>query len=466
LIRLIVGIVIFSIAPAVIAADWTQFRGPGGSGVADDQKPPVKFGPKDNLAWKIAVPPGASSPIVVGDRIFLTAFENDKLLTLCYSRIDGKELWRNVAPAKKIETFHPTEGSPAASTPASDGKKVVVYFGSCGLICYDIEGKEQWKFELPVAETNNGFGTGTSPVIVDGVVFLARDLMKDSAVYALDLATGSQNWKTERPKVATAYGTPIVWETADRKTLIVPGTGSLSGYDMKSGSELWTVGKLSAVNCTTPILAGDLLLYVAWAPGGPDMKMPTFEEILKMAGQEKLGYLTKEGADKTPLKGFFDNNDINKDGKITADEWETNMKFLKSGENRAVAVKPGGKGEVLWAYNKNLPYVPSPLVYRDRVYWLKDGPQMTCLVAKTGKPIYEGERLKAGQRYYSSPVAANGHIYIASLDGTIAVIAAGEDAPDVVYSVKLAEGIRATPAISHDTLFVRSDKFLYAFVNK
>jgi outer membrane protein assembly factor BamB len=466
LIRSLSCLVALVIASEVSAADWPQFRGPGGSGVADDQKPPVKFGPKEKLAWKVAVPPGASSPIVVGDRIFLTAFENDKLLTLCYSRIDGKELWRNAAPAKKIEPFHPTEGSPAASTPTSDGKKVVVYFGSCGLICYDLDGKEQWKFELPTAETNFGFGTGTSPVIDDGVVYLVRDLMKNSAIYAVDLTTGSQKWKTERPRMMTNYGTPIVSSAADRKTLIVPGTASLTGYDMKAGSELWQVGKLPAVNCTIPVLAGDLLVYVAWAPGGPDMKMPTFEEILKMADQEKLGYLTKEGAEKTPLKGLFDNNDLNKDGKITADEWETLTNFLKSGENRAVGVKLGGKGEVLWSYTKNLPYVPSPLLYRDRVYWLKDGPLMTCLDAKTGKPIYEGERLRAGQRYYSSPVAANGHIYISSLDGTIAVIAAGEDAPDVVHSVKLSEGVRATPAISHDMLYVRSDKFLYAFGGK
>jgi outer membrane protein assembly factor BamB len=450
----------------VFGADWTQFRGPGGSGVADDQKPPVKFGPNDNLAWKVAVPPGASSPIVVGDRIFLTAFENEKLLTICYSRVDGKELWRKAAPAKKIEAFHPTEGSPAASTPASDGKKVVVYFGSCGLICYDLDGAEQWKFELPIAETNFGFGTGTSPVIDDGIAYLARDLMKNSAVYAIELTTGSQKWKTERPKMVTNYGTPIVWGTVDRKSLIVPGTASLSSYDLKNGSELWSVGRLPAVNCTVPILAGDLLVYVAWSPGGPDMKMPTFEEILKMAGEEKLGYLTKEGSEKTPLKGLFDNNDLNKDGKITSDEWDTLTKFLKKGENRAVAVKPGGKGEEIWSYTKNLPYVPSPLLYRDRVYWLKDGPVMTCLDAKSGKPIYEGERLRAGQRYYSSPVAANGHIYIASLEGTIAVIAAGEDAPDVVFSTKLGEGVRATPAISHNTLYVRSDKFLYAFGGK
>jgi hypothetical protein len=182
---------------ALRAADWPQFRGPGGSGVADDQKPPTKFGPKDNLAWKVAVPPGASSPIVVGDKLILTAFEGGKLLTICYSCRDGKELWRADAGAKAIEPFHPTEGSPAASTPASDGKTVVSYFGSCGLIAYDLGGKELWRFVLPTAVTNNEFGSGTSPVLgglpsgvedtakparkgADGLVLLARDLSKDS----------------------------------------------------------------------------------------------------------------------------------------------------------------------------------------------------------------------------------------------------------------------------------------------
>jgi outer membrane protein assembly factor BamB len=464
--RFALSFLAFAFAPTLFAADWPQFRGPAASGVADDQKPPVKFGPKENLAWKVPVPPGASSPIVVGDRIVLTAFEKEKLLTICYSRIDGKELWRQEAPAKKIEAFQALEGSPAASTPASDGKSVVVYFGSCGLISYDLDGKQQWKFELPTAETNYGFGTGTSPIIDDGLVFLSRDLSKDSAVYAVDLATGSQKWKAERPKMVTSYGTPVVWKDGDKKTLVVPGSLTLIGYDPKTGAESWSAKGFPSVGCTTPVVAGDMLLYAAWTPGGADMKMPSFDDILKEAGEEKLGYLTKAGSEKTFIKGFFDNNDVNKDGKITREEWDASMKFMKSGENRAAAVKPGGKGEFAWSYTKNLPYVSSPVAYRDRLYILKDGPLMTCLDVKTGKVIYEAERVKAGPRYYASPVAANGHIYIAGLDGTVAVIAAGEDAPDLVYSVKLAEGVRATPAIANDTLYVRSDKFLYAFAAK
>jgi outer membrane protein assembly factor BamB len=445
-----------------VAGDWPQFRGPGGSGVADDQKPPVKFGPKQNLAWQVAVPPGASSPVVIGDKIVLTAFENKKLFTICYSATTGKELWRADAKAEKIEPFHPTEGSPAASTPVSDGKTVVTYFGSTGLIAYDLDGKELWRFDLPMAVTNNEFGSGVSPVIADGLVLLARDLSKGSAVYAVDLATGSQKWKTERDK-QTSYGTPTVWTDNGTKVLAVPGMVALTGYDVATGKQLWNVDKLPSVACTTPVLHKDSLLYVGWSPGGADFKLPTFDEILKQAGDEKLGHITKAGAQKTPFGNFFDNNDLNKDGKITREEWDELNAILKKGQNRAVALKPGGKGEVAWAYTKNLPYVPSPLVYRDKLYFLKDGPLLTCLDANTGKEVYAGERFKAGARYYASPLAANGHIYVAALDGTVAVVKAGEEEPEVVHSVKLPDPVRATPAVAHHTLFVRSDKHLYAF---
>src|SRR5438477_11635730 len=132
---------------------WPQFRGPGGSGVADGQKPPVEFGPDKNVKWKVPAPAGLSSPVVAGDKLVLTAFDGGKLYTIAYRRADGKEAWRAAAPAKKLEPYHKTEGSPAASTPATDGERVVSYFGSCGLFCYDLSGKELWKYEMPPALT-------------------------------------------------------------------------------------------------------------------------------------------------------------------------------------------------------------------------------------------------------------------------------------------------------------------------
>src|SRR5215475_6655348 len=141
---------------------WPRFRGPGGSGVADGQKPPVAFGPDRNVKWKVSVPSGLSSPVVAGDKLVLTAFDGGKLYTIAYDRADGKEAWRAEAPAKQLEAYHKTEGSPAASTPATDGERIVSYFGSCGLVCYDLSGKELWKHEIPPALLGGGFGTGTS----------------------------------------------------------------------------------------------------------------------------------------------------------------------------------------------------------------------------------------------------------------------------------------------------------------
>src|SRR5688572_7206181 len=151
------------------AGPWPQFRGPGGSGVAEEQIPPVEFGPDKNVKWKVKAPGGWSSPIVAGDKLVITAFDDDKLFTVAYDRATGKEVWRAHAPAKDIERHHKTESSPASSTPVTDGKRIVSYFGSCGLFCYDLAGKELWKYPLPTAVMKQNFGTGVSPIIVDGL---------------------------------------------------------------------------------------------------------------------------------------------------------------------------------------------------------------------------------------------------------------------------------------------------------
>src|SRR5437667_12364242 len=144
--KLLIGLVSMGLFTAAgLAGDkslvWPRFRGPDGSGVADSQKPPVEFGPDKNLKWKAPAPSGLSSPIIAGDKLVITAFDDGKLYTIAYHRADGKEAWRADAGAKQIEPFHKVEGSPAASTPATDGERIVSYFGSCGLLCYDLSGK-------------------------------------------------------------------------------------------------------------------------------------------------------------------------------------------------------------------------------------------------------------------------------------------------------------------------------------
>jgi outer membrane protein assembly factor BamB len=170
----------------------------------------VEFGPDKNVKWKVPVPSGLSSPIVAGDKLVITAFDDGKLYTIAYDRADGKEAWRTEALAKQIEAYYKPEGSPAASTPATDGQRIVSYFGSCGLFCYDLSGKALWKFELPPAATAGDFGSGVSPILVDGTVVLVRDEKKDPKVLALDAATGLRKWEQKRLSTAS-YCTPVVW---------------------------------------------------------------------------------------------------------------------------------------------------------------------------------------------------------------------------------------------------------------
>jgi outer membrane protein assembly factor BamB len=454
---------------------WPQFRGPGGSGVADGQKPPVEFGPDKNVKWKVPVPSGFSSPIIVGDKLVLTAFDGGKLYTIAYNREDGKEAWRTEAPAKQIEPYHKTEGSPAASTPVTDGKRIVSYFGSCGLFCYDLSGKELWKFEMPVAATLADFGSGVSPILADGLVVLVRDETKDPKILALDAATGQLKWETKRQSKC-AYCTPVVWDTPEGKQVVAAGYGRMIGYDLRTGKEMWSVAGMPSACCASPVAADGTLFFAGWSPGGAadkDFKMPTFDDILKQAGEEKLGHLTKVGAEKTMLKNFFDNNDTNKDGKITREEWDANMKFMSSGKNSAFALKAGGTGDVtkthmLWKKKKGLPYVTSAILYHGQYVMVKDGGLLTAYDAKTGEEVYLQERAGAAGRYYASPVAANGHIYFTSLDdGKVTVVKAGATEPKVVArNPKLDERVAATPAIADDTLYVRTEGHLYAFAAK
>jgi outer membrane protein assembly factor BamB len=466
------ALVIF--AAAGLGADpapaWPQFRGPGGSGVADTQRPPLEFGPDRNVKWKVPVPSGLSCPIAVADLLVLTAFDDGKLYTIAYRRANGKEAWRAQAPAAQIERYHKTEGSPAASTPATDGQRIVSYFGSCGLVSYDLAGKELWKFPLPVAVLPGDFGSGVSPIIADGAVILVRDQIPGSKIYAVDAATGALRW--EKPRTSpVSYCTPVVWDTPEGKQVVTAGHGRMIAYDLKTGAEKWSVASMPSGCCASPVIADGLAIFAGWSPGGPDDKenqLPTFDAMLKLGDADKDGALSREEAAKTPMKDMFDALDANKDGKISRDEWGIIVKFMADGKNSAYAVKPGGAGDVtathlLWRKTKGLPYIASVLVYRGQCVMVKDGGLITACDAKTGKELYFQERLGASGRYYASPVAANGYIYFTSLDGTITVVKAGADKPEVVAKNSLGERVAATPAVADNMIYVRGEKYLYAF---
>jgi outer membrane protein assembly factor BamB len=445
---------------------WPAFRGPNSSGVSLTAKPPVKFGPNERALWKIDVPWSPSSPCVAGDRIFLTTFYEGKLETRCYDRRDGKLLWSRGASAEKLEEFHPTEGSPAASTPATDGARVVSYFGSCGMVCYDMNGNELWHYPLPVASTAGGFGSGTSPLIAGDLVILNRDQARDSSLLAVRLRDGQKVWETARNDAPTSYGTPIFVDHDGTEEVVVAGSLFLKGYDLKTGAQRWMVRGLPSFTCTTPVVGDGLIFCAGWSPGKSDSPWPSWESVLEKQDKNGDGVITldefKDGA------VWFKSQDIDGNGKLDREDWDTIGGLMKRGENVLLAVKPGGRGDVTdthvaWKFQRGLPYVPSPLYYDKRLYLVKDGGMLSCFDAVTGTPFYTQERLSAQGSYYASPVAADGRIYLFALNGKAIVLKAGGDKPEVLHTADFGERIAGTPALVEEMIYVRTQTKLYAF---
>jgi outer membrane protein assembly factor BamB len=370
------------------------------------------------------------------------------------------------APVEKLETVHPTEGSPAASTPATDGEKVYSYFGSGGVFAYTVDGKKVWEHRLPTAEHVGDFGTGTSPIVHDGIVLVNRDMLSGSHLLALRATDGSLAWRAERPRFISSYTTPVIWEADGAKQVVLAGSQRMKAYDLKSGEEKWQYLGLPNASCPTPVVADGLLIFAGWSPTAQDMQFGRFGAMLEKYDKDSDKIISRDEATSGALRFLFRMIDTNGDSQLNREEWESNEQLREEAVNQAFAIRPG-KGEltdtnVAWKYTRGLPYVPSGLFYRDKFYMARDGGMVTCLDAKTGKPHYEQERLGPGGSYYPSPVAADGRIYLCSNDGKITVIAAG-DKPEVLSRAELGERCFTTPAIAHNRLFIRSAKHLWCF---
>ncbi len=250
--------------------EWPMFRGPNASGVSETAKPPVEFGPEKNVIWKAEVPWSPSSPCVWKDRLFLTTLSEGRLETRCYLTSNGNLVWTKAAPSAQLEDFHTTDGSPASASPATDGRKVVSYFGSCGVVAYSVDGKELWRHDLPLARTMGGYGSGTSPLLAGDRVIINRDVLTNSSLICLSLKTGKQEWESPRPEATTSYGTPILWNDNGLDEVITPGALVLKAYDVKTGRNRWMLGGVTHVPCTTPVVGDGLLYFAGWAPGKAD----------------------------------------------------------------------------------------------------------------------------------------------------------------------------------------------------
>ena len=468
---------------------WPRFRGATGDGVAQTAKDlPTRFGPRANVVWSVDLDPGLSSPIVWDDRVFITTYRPDRkeLATIGIDRRDGLRLWRRVAPTETIEGVHHTS-SPASATPVTDGRRVISYFGSYGLLAYSLRGDELWTKPLPMP--NVRFGSGTSPILAKGRLILKVDSSNGGYLLALDPATGEQIWRRNRGIGLYSWSTPALASTDGGDEILATSPGTLTSYDLTDGTERWKVRGLPFQATATPVVRGGLAFINATSSYGEGENLrapPPFDEVRKENDKDGDGKLTREeiparivvvergasqGAGNTRVRDswYFERQDRNRDGSLDASEWramsDSIVRSSRSARSEVLAVRLGGRGDVTathvaWRDGKRVPEVPSMLEYEGSLYAIKNGGILSCRDPKTGREVFKKRVARGG--FYASPVAGDGKVYIASDRGEVTVLRAGPT-PEVLGLSSLGARISASPAIVDRDLFVRTDRRLFAF---
>jgi outer membrane protein assembly factor BamB len=451
------------------AGDWSGFRGANASGIADSDAPPVEFGPSRNVVWKTPMPPGNSSPVLSKDRIFLTGYEGADLLTLCLSRADGKLVWRRSLPAGRKEPRHKLN-SPSSATPVTDGENVYAFFPEFGLISYGSDGQERWR--VPLGPFSSLHGMAASPVLFEDKLILVCDQDNDSFLLAVDRKSGRTVWKTPRPEVVHGFATPVILRVPGQAPqLIVPGSYQVAAYSPADGSKLWWVRGITWQVKPTAVVSPDTVFVSGWAPGadeGERTSLPPFDVVVKEADRNGDGKISSE---ELPVKwkhsGSWDFIDLNRDGLLDAREWEF-YRSRRSSQNVTIAIRPGNaRGDltdkcVLWSYDRSVPQVSSPLLYKGVLYTVKDGGILTALDPERGTLLKQGRLRGAIDAYYSSPVAAGGKIFVASENGKVSVVSAGAEW-DSLAVADMDEPCYATPAIDSGRMYLRTRSSLYCF---
>jgi outer membrane protein assembly factor BamB len=421
------------------ANHWEQWRGPGGAGVSTDENLPERWSATENITWKTEVPGrGFSSPVVWGDRVFLTtsiegpilpgvkgathiylgqifvhpdsvgADRSYQLFVLCFDAKNGRSLWQRLAYEGPVFEQRHKSNSYATPTPLVDGECVYAYFGSEGLYAYDLEGNLQWKMSpgnLPAL----GIGVAGSPAMDRERIFLQCDLeeRQQSFVAAVDKRTGTEVWRTPRDansgEVTAGWVSPLLVRGDSRNELVLAGSKMLIGYDPAAGKELWHSTK------------GVLGIPLA-----------------------------------SPVAGL-------------------GMVFASAGvpDKRVLAVPLGRAGEIAekWSYSKGAGYVPSPILYGDYLYVMNDRGLLTCLDARTGNPVYEDKRPPEPGDYLASPVAFAGKIFITNTEGDTFVIQAGRE-HGVLRKNSLGEPVYASFALAAGSIFIRAERHLYRICDR
>jgi outer membrane protein assembly factor BamB len=386
---------------------WPQWRGPLATGEAPRARPLVEWSEGRNVRYKVALPgDGKSTPIVWRDLLVVTAAlpaENRELefVVLALSRADGQVRWR-----RRVRVTHPhegthQEGSFAGGSALTDGERLYAFFGSRGLYALDFEGRVLWEKDLGRMSTRNAFGEGASPAVGKGILVVNWDHEGEDFIAAFDARTGKERWRRGRDE-PTTWSTPLIVAEDARAQVVVGATNSVRGYDLETGEPLWEAPGLTANAIPSPVFA-DGVVYA--------------------------------------MSGFRGNA----------------LRAVRLRDARGRVAGPPG---LVYRYDKDTPYVPSPLLYRGRLYFLKSNSGiLTCLDARTGTPRYS-ERLDAVPNVYASPVAAEGRVYVVGREGATVVLDAGAP-PKVLATNRLDDGFDASPALVDGEIYLRGRKFLY-----
>lgn len=423
---------------ALNAQNWPHFRGGMAAGVADGMNPPASFNAEKgtNIAWKTPIPGiSVSSPVIWGETVYsvtsISADPKSEFRAGLYgdtepAKDNGPHTWKLYAvdlksgKVKWERTLHEgvprTKRHPKASqsspSPAVDGKRIVVWFGSEGLYAYDHSGKQLWKKDLGVIDAGWFFdpdyqwGVASSPMLWQEKVFLQVDQQKGSFIASYDAATGKELWKTERDEIPT-WGTPAILEHEGKAQLVTNGTKAIRSYDPATGKLLWSLKGNSEITCPTPVAAGGLIYVVAG--------YPPIQPI----------YAVKWGA----------TGDISLAGEATSNE------------------------HIAWSLKRGGSYMPSPLLYGELLYICSNSGVLSAYNAKSGERVYQQRIAGKGGSFSASPIAADGRIYLASEDGEVHVVKAGPKY-ETLASNAVGEVMMGTPAISRGMLVLRTMKQL------
>lgn len=451
--------------------DWTRFRGPNGDGVSTTGRLPTQFGPRKNVHWKTQLPPGHSSPVFSQKSIFVTGFRKESLFTLALDRKTGNLQWSRKHIRTRKAKLH-EDNSPASPSPVTDGENVYVFFQDFGLMGFDSQGNNLWK--LPLGPHNSPFGIGASPILAGNHVIQVCDGESGSFMVAVDKTTGHISWRDERTLVRRGFSTPVLYHPKDGSELqvLVPGSFQLISYSAASGRKVWWSRGLTWQMKPTPVLDGNFAYVLGWAGGadpGKQKDVISFQEVLERYdknGDRKISKTESEDSLHSNLLQSWPSVDLDLDGYLGERDWEIH-RLRRASVNSIQRIRLGGQGDMTktargWQYHKSLPNVPSPLLYENILYLVKDGGIVTTLDPVTGKLLKQARLKKAMNRYFSSPVGGDGKVFMLSEAGEVSVLKAGAQW-EVLSVNKMEEDCYATPALVDGNIYLRTLSALYCF---